>query len=124
VLPASVPLRDAVFNLQRVALIVAAAHSGEESLLAGVFDDRLHQPFRQELVPGLGEVLKLRHPEILGAMLSGSGPSIAVLVRGEGSQAEALLNETYESVGVPFALRRLGVHRADVQVATTRSVSS
>lgn len=110
VLPSTLSMADAVANLQRVGMIVAAAHSGDESLLAGVFDDRLHQPYRQELVPGLAEILKLRHTHILGAFLSGSGPSIAVVVRGDGKEAQELLNEAYLPLGIPFQVRRLRVY--------------
>src|SRR6185312_16006518 len=103
-------LQDAVANLQRVATIVAAAHSQNESALAEAFHDRLHQPFRKALVPGLAEVLELKHPSILGTFLSGSGPSIAAVANGSGSEAEKVLAETYKPLGIPFQVRRLGVH--------------
>ena len=38
----------------------------------------MHQPYRTKLVPGLEEALKLRAPGLLGATLSGAGPSILV----------------------------------------------
>ena len=109
-LPEMVPLRDAVANLQRVATIVAAVQNADESALNDAFHDRLHQPSRQALVPGLSEVLELRHPSILGAFLSGSGPSIAVLVKDDPSAAEQLLCATYQPLGIPFQVRRLKVH--------------
>jgi homoserine kinase len=109
-LPESVPLRDAVANLQRVATIVAAVQNADEAALADAFHDRLHQPFRQALVPGLAEVLELRHPTILGAFLSGSGPSIAVLVKGDPTEAEQLLRAAYQPLHIPFQIRRLEVH--------------
>ncbi len=109
-LPQSVPLRDAVSNLQRVATIVAAVQNADESALNDAFYDRLHQPFRQALVPGLAELLELRHPSILGSFLSGSGPSIAVLVKDDPSEAEQLLCAAYQPLGIPFKVRRLKVH--------------
>ena len=120
-LPASVPLSDAVANLQRVATLLAAVHSGDAAALAGLFEDRLHQPFREPLVPGLREITQLRHPQILGAFLSGSGPSIAVLTQGESKAAEQLLTAAYQPLGIAFQLRRLRVHASEgVPAAQTR----
>ena len=41
-------------------------------------EDRLHQPYRARLVPGLEEIVKLRAPGLLGCALSGAGPSVLV----------------------------------------------
>ena len=41
-------------------------------------EDRFHQPYREALVPGLHEILRLRAPGLLGCALSGAGPSILV----------------------------------------------
>jgi homoserine kinase len=77
VLPKQVPMRDAVQNLNRVALITAVFASGEFSLLRGLFDDMLHQPYRKHLVPMLDDVIAAGvEAGALGGWLSGSGPSI------------------------------------------------
>jgi len=49
-------------------------------------EDRLHQPYRTPLVPGLEQILKLRAPGLLGCALSGAGPSILVFYE-RGSEA-------------------------------------
>ena len=41
-------------------------------------EDRIHQPYRASLVPGLEQILRLRAPGLLGCALSGAGPSILV----------------------------------------------
>lgn len=56
-LPKMVPLRDAVENLNRVALITSIFATGDYSLLRGLFDDKLHQPYRKKLIPMLDEVV-------------------------------------------------------------------
>src|SRR5262244_2604981 len=55
-LPADVPRADAVFNLQRVSLLLAALATGDTRLLGPAMDDRLHQPYRLRLFPWLGRV--------------------------------------------------------------------
>lgn len=69
---------DAIFNVQRSALLIAALATGTTSAFPAAFEDRLHQPYRYALVPGLEEIVKLRAPGLLGCVLSGAGPSILV----------------------------------------------
>jgi homoserine kinase len=78
VLPTCYSKEDAVFNVQRAALLVAALATGSTSAFPCALEDRFHQPYRVALVPGLEEVLKLRAPGLLGCALSGAGPSILV----------------------------------------------
>src|SRR5579863_5745332 len=78
VLPASYSKEDAVFNVQRAALLIAALAAGATSAFPAALEDRFHQPYRVPLVPGLGDILKLRAPGLLGCALSGAGPSILV----------------------------------------------
>ncbi len=80
-LPRTVSRVDAVFNLQRAALFVAAIAQQRHDILWEAMHDRLHQPQRESLVPGLAAALALpRMPGLLGIALSGAGPSIVALV--------------------------------------------
>ena len=78
VLPGAYSRQDAIFNVQRAALLVAALATGTTSAFPAALEDRLHQPYREKLVPGLGDILKLRAPGLLGCALSGAGPSVLV----------------------------------------------
>ncbi len=78
VLPATYTREEVVFNLQRAGLLVAALATANMEALSVALADRLHQPFRAPLVPGLEQVLALRLPGLLGCVLSGAGPSVLV----------------------------------------------
>jgi homoserine kinase len=78
VLPETYSRADAVFNVQRAALLIAALATGNASAFPTALEDRIHQAYRAPLVPGLSEILKLRAPGLLGCALSGAGPSILV----------------------------------------------
>jgi homoserine kinase len=78
VLPATYSRADAVFNVQRAALLVAALATGTSTVFPAAIEDRFHQPYRVALVPGLDDIVKLRAPGLLGCALSGAGPSILV----------------------------------------------
>jgi homoserine kinase len=86
VLPATYSRADAVFNIQRSALLIAAMLTQTTDAFHAALEDRLHQPYREHLVPGLGEMLRLRMPGLLGAALSGAGPSVLVFYE-RGSEA-------------------------------------
>ena len=109
-LPASIPLKDAVFNLQRALLLVRALDGGHYEDLREALRDRWHQPARQASVPGLAEALALDHPAVLGVCLSGAGPSIAALTAGRQAEVGALLGDIYTRLGLPYTIRALSAH--------------
>ena len=78
VLPPSYSREDAVYNVQRSALLIAALAMGDSTAFPAALEDRMHQPYRAHLVPGLDEMTGLRAPGLLGCALSGAGPSILV----------------------------------------------
>lgn len=92
-LPVSVLHKDAVFNLQRAALFVAAIESHRFDLLHEAMKDCLHQPYREHLIPGLKEALAVVEIEgLLGVALSGAGPSVL-----------ALATENFKTIGETIA---------------------
>ncbi len=99
VLPKEYSKADAVFNVQRSALLIAALATGTISAFPAALEDRLHQPYRQGLVPGLEEILKLRAPGLLGCCLSGAGPSILVFFEAGHSQVVRHVQQIFESHG-------------------------
>ncbi len=89
VLPDSVSMEDAVYNLCSVGLLVGGMVTGNYALLREGMADRLHQPYRQRLVPGLAEVTRdALDAGARGAALSGAGPT-----------AVALATENLEGIG-------------------------
>jgi homoserine kinase len=110
VVPQTIPLRDAIFNLQRALLFVRALETGEYRWLREALRDRWHQPARAQYVPGLAEALALDHPAVLGVCLSGAGPSIAVLATDDAESAAAALRDIYVRIGLPCTIRTLSAH--------------
>jgi homoserine kinase len=93
VLPAQVPREDAVHNVGRACLLVAALTAGRLDLLGPAMDDRLHQPARSRLLPGMYDVIgAARKAGALCAYLSGGGSTIAAwTVEDAGAVADAML---------------------------------
>src|SRR6266567_3712622 len=79
VLPQTYSRKDAVYNIQRSALTVAALATGNWPLVREAMRDRIHQPYRAPLIPGFEEILALETPGLLGIALSGAGPTVFAL---------------------------------------------
>ena len=94
ILPEQYTLEDAAFNLQRCGLLIHALNSGQKELLREAMSDRLHQPFRSRLVPGMEQLLRL---ENLGEEWSNS--LLGVSISGSGSTAIVLADDHYEQIG-------------------------
>jgi homoserine kinase len=117
-LPDTMPRRDAIFNLQRVLSLVHALQHGELDRLREAVKDRWHQPARAALVPLLREALAIEDAAVLGAFLSGAGPSVALLARREETpRVEGLLESLYAGEGVAATVRTLAAHEGSSAVA-------
>jgi homoserine kinase len=110
-LPAGMPRPDAIFNLQRVLSLVHALQHREYDRIREAVRDRWHQQARASLVPLLGDVIELNDPDVLGAFLSGAGPSVAAMTRVEvAPRVQRLLVAMYARAGVEATVRVLAVH--------------
>ena len=99
VLPAEYSRQDVVQNLQRVALLTAAFCSGS-GLVPELFRDRIHQPYRSGLIPGIADCLEYRHEGLAGIFLSGAGSSVMAVATGNAKQIGDGLVEKFRSNGV------------------------
>ena len=86
--PESVPHDDAVFNVSRSALLIAALTQSPELLMAAT-EDRLHQDYRAEAMPEAGKVIELMRANNHAAVVSGAGPSVLVLASDPAERMEA-----------------------------------
>ena len=110
VLPKTVGLSDAVHNVQRAALIVAALEERRYDLLWDAMQDRLHQTYRQSLVPGLEEILAIpRIPGLLGIALSGAGPSVIAVATDRFDAIGKEIAGRFERHGIRASFRTLEV---------------
>ena len=109
-LPRTVTRTDAVQNLQRTAIFTAALAQQRYDLMWEAMRDRLHQPYRESLVPGLAEALALPpSPGLLGIALSGAGPSIVGLVYNNEDEIGARIASCFKARNTESTIRILDV---------------
>lgn len=113
VLPESLPRADAVFNVQRVSLLLAALGAGRPDLLEVAMQDRLHQPYRRRLFPWMEAVAAAgRGAGALGCVLSGAGPAMLAAVRGEGGAVARAMEGALRAAGIGGRALALAVDAA------------
>ena len=121
VLPTAVPRADAVFNVQRVALLLAALQAGRLDVLDSALDDRLHQPYRLRLFPLMPVVADAaRAAGALGCVLSGAGPSLLAAVSGD---AEAVAHSMEGALAAAGVRGKAWAFAVDTEGAVSRTLA-
>lgn len=105
VLPSEVSVSDAVHNISRTSLLTAALSAGRLDMIGSAMQDRLHQPYRAPLVPGMEKLLaEAPGHGALGIALSGAGPTLLCMVDRNGTRKQELehfLKDTMQENGIP-----------------------
>ena len=112
VLPEEVKMQDAVFNARRCTMFIQSLQTKNSELMKIAMQDKLHQPYRIRLVPGLDEIIdNLKNvDEVLGTALSGAGPSILVISKGNNIETiKGIIKSTWEKYSVKADIRTVGV---------------
>jgi len=102
ILPREISRDDAVYNIGRASLLVAALAAGRPEWLHGALGDRLHQPYRAQFVPGFERVVAAAAAAgAFGAALSGSGPTVFALAEpGAVPGVGGAMREAFAAAGV------------------------
>jgi len=118
ILPEKISLSDAVFNLSRVAMLVSSLISGRWQYLAVSTQDRLHQPYRSSLVPGMEEVFEAALKEgARGAFLSGAGSTVAALADENEKRIGKAMQEAFLKKGLKSRVKVLEIDKKGAQVS-------
>jgi len=119
VLPEAISREDAIFNIRRSAMLVHAIHTKDEELMKLAMQDRLHQPYRMRLVPGLDDVTEeLRtFDNVLGVALSGAGPSILVISSGNNlEKIREVIKTTWEKYSVKADIKTFDIDMTGAEI--------
>lgn len=116
-LPEHVPLADAVYNVGRAALLVGAMAAGDLTFLDEATRDRIHQPYRAKLLPGMEEVLDAgRRAGGLAAFLSGAGSTLVALADRGAENVGLEMVEAWARWGMKAEVRVLSIDQEGVAV--------
>ncbi len=98
VLPQTVPFKDAVFNISRTALTIGALCQGQFQHLRYALEDKIHQPYRQHLIPGMQQVFAAALEKgAFGVALSGAGPCLIAFAQEQCEEIGSGMVEAFAS---------------------------
>ncbi len=111
-LPETYPKADAIFNISRVAMLVLALESGDKNNLKIALQDKIHQPYRFELIPEIEKIEKIiEDSKALAYYLSGAGSTIMVVLEGEDQTSEKELREKIGKLENSYDLKALEIDK-------------
>lgn len=112
ILPKEVPMQDAIFNAKHLAMLIQAINTKDAKLMKVALKDKLHQPYREKLVPGMREIMDtFKHEDgVLGCVLSGAGPSLLVIShKYDLDKIKSTVKDIWESQNIKSDIRILKV---------------
>jgi homoserine kinase len=123
VLPKMLTRADAIYNLQRGALLQAALAEKRFELINEALRDRLHQPYRAPLAAGIADVLKLndetdKHPGLLGVAISGAGSTMIAFVLENGAAIAQAMQTRFTAASVTSRTLEVSVDNRGRQLNT------
>lgn len=114
VIPEQIPLQDAIFNAKHLAMLIQAINTKDEKLMKVALKDRIHQPYREKLVPGMKEIMEaFKHEDgILGTVLSGAGPSMLVIShKYDLDKIKSIVKEIWEAQSIKADIKTLKIEQ-------------
>ncbi|SNR65515.1 homoserine kinase [Desulfurobacterium atlanticum] len=117
VLPPGYSRDDVIFNIQRVGLLMGALQKKDFSLLKEAVKDRIHQPYRGDIIPGFWDVLSQGYKEGAYAVyLSGAGSCIGALADNNFDNIGKAMCDVFESLGIEAKYLVLDVDKEGARV--------
>lgn len=112
ILPESVSISDASFNIRKSCMLVDAVYRKDADLMKKCLKDKLHQPYREQLIKGFKELAELleNKDDILGCVISGAGPTILVISKNDGfEKVENDVKNIFEMLNVSCDIRTMDI---------------
>ncbi|MEM9543114.1 MAG: homoserine kinase [Cyanobacteria bacterium P01_E01_bin.42] len=111
VLPFEVSRSDAIFNISRLGLLLRGLEKGDGDWLRTALQDKIHQPYRQILIPGYKAVQKAAMDAgAYGMVISGAGPSLLALAHFQkAKEVAAAMAEAWNAEGIAAQARPLNI---------------
>ena len=119
VLPKEVPMEDAIFNAKHLAMLVTAVCTKDSKLMKQSLKDRLHQPYREKLIPGMKEIMEaFKHEDgVLGCVLSGAGPALLVIsYRYDLDKVKSVVRDIWNAQNIKVEFKTLKVEQQGAQI--------
>ncbi|MFM7427668.1 MAG: homoserine kinase [Elainella sp.] len=121
VLPASYSRQDTIFNAAHLGMLLRALETGQSDWLRTALQDRVHQPYRQALIPGYEAVQSAAlEAGACGLVISGAGPTLLALAGPTSAEAvKAAMQTAWEDSGITAVAQILPIDPQGTVVKST-----
>ena len=112
ILPPTVSIPDAAYNVRKASMLIDAVYRKDAELLKKCLKDKLHQPYREQLIKGFKELTQLleNKDDILGCVISGAGPTILVISQNDGfEKVEGEVKQIFEMLNIKCDMRTMKI---------------
>ncbi len=119
VLPESVSISDAAYNVRKCAMLIDSVYKSDAELMKKCLKDKLHQPYRENLISGFKETRELLadKDDILGCVISGAGPTILVISKNDGFEnVKDDVKKVFEGLNVNCDIRTFNIENEGTKV--------
>lgn len=119
ILPEFISIPDAAFNIRKASMLIDAVYRQDSELMKKCLKDKLHQPYRTELIKGFKELTELleNKDDILGCVISGAGPTILVISKNDGfEKVENEVKQIFADYNVNCDIRTLDIENEGSKV--------
>lgn len=119
ILPEAISIPDAAFNIRKASMLIDAVYRQDAELMKKCLKDKLHQPYRQELIKGFKELTELleNKDDILGCVISGAGPTIMIISKNDGfEKVENEVKQIFTDYNVDCDIRTLDIENEGSKV--------
>jgi homoserine kinase len=123
VLPKEIPLKDAVIQWANVGGLISGLHSSDYNLISNSLVDIIVEPARKNLIPFFDKVKESAMAAgALGAGISGSGPTIFALCKGNESAKNVYksIKKSYSNTGINFELFISEINQEGIKILSTQ----
>ena len=115
----NVSIADASYNVRKCAMLIDAVNRCDDELMKKCLKDKLHQPYRENLISGFKELQELlsEKDDILGCVISGAGPTILVISKNDGFEnVQSEVNQIFETLNVNCDIRTYSIENKGTEV--------
>ena len=119
VLPDCISIADASYNVRKCAMLVDAINRKDDELMKKCLKDKLHQPYRENLISGFKELQELlvNKDDILGCVISGAGPTILVISKDSGFEnVQSEVKQVFENLNVNCEIKTFNIEKEGTKV--------
>ncbi len=121
ILPDNVPLIDAIKQWANLGSLIHALHTNDYGLISSSLQDVIVEPYRSQLIPNFDKIIQAAHDAgALGGSISGSGPSIFALSKGEetANKVEQNMRSAYSKTGIEFETYVSKINTEGIKILT------